>query len=336
MANFSLDDILNIQPSVVSRDLSSYIIYLYGKNKIGKTSVAKDMQALILATEDGTRAMAGAYAQTIYSWNDIKAIARMTKDPRFRERYKAVAVDTIDKAYILCEKWVCAQNGVQKINEIPYGGGWAQIRRELDNVFGGMTLQGMSVLFISHDMEKTFIRPDGTEYTRIIPTMPEKSSRIIEDMADLIVYGYTDWQTNKRIMVLRDDDGVINCGSRFPYMASRIPFGYDSLVKALNEAIDKEAEMSGNEAVSAERVQREAAAEFNYDALMESFNKIIAHLSKEDNFADFWAGRITEVTDKVLGKGKKVNQCTRDQAEVLSLVVDELNILLQENNITIE
>lgn len=333
---FTLDDILNIQPSVVSRDLSSYIIYLYGKNKIGKTTIAKDMGALILACEDGTRAMAGAYAQIIQSWNDIKSIAKLAKNERFKERYKAIAIDTIDQAYTLCEKWVCSQNGVNKINEIPYGGGWTQIRKELNNVFGGLTLLGYAVLFISHDTEKTFTRPNGTEYTRIVPTMPEKSSRIIEDMSDIIVYGYTDWQTNERIMVLRDDDGTINCGSRFPYMTSRIPFGYEPLVQALNDAIDKEAEMSGAESVITERIHRKAPIEFNYDELMNSFYAIINYLSSLPNFAEFWAERITEITDRVLGKGKKVNQCTRDQAEVLSLVVDELNALLEENNITIE
>ena len=96
MANFSIDTLLNLQPSVVSRDLTGYITYIYGAAKVGKTTFAKDMGALILACEDGTRAMSGAYAQIIQSWSDIRLMARLLKDERMKNKYKAVAIDTVD------------------------------------------------------------------------------------------------------------------------------------------------------------------------------------------------------------------------------------------------
>lgn len=96
MASFTLDDLINIQPSTVSRDLSGYISYIYGEGGVGKTTFAKDMGALIIACEDGTHAMSGAYSQVVQSWSDIKAIARYLKDDRMKARYKALAVDTVD------------------------------------------------------------------------------------------------------------------------------------------------------------------------------------------------------------------------------------------------
>mgnify|MGYP000242502502 CR=1 FL=1 len=36
MANFTLDSLINMEPSVVSRDLSGYITYIYSAPKIGK------------------------------------------------------------------------------------------------------------------------------------------------------------------------------------------------------------------------------------------------------------------------------------------------------------
>ena len=47
MANFSIDTLLNLQPSVVSRDLTGYITYIYGAAKVGKTTFAKDMGAVM-------------------------------------------------------------------------------------------------------------------------------------------------------------------------------------------------------------------------------------------------------------------------------------------------
>ena len=41
----------------------------------------------------------------------------------------------------------------------------------------------------------------------------------------------------------------------------------------------------------------------------------------------FYAPRITEITDKYLGKGKKVINATRDQVEQLALIIDDLKSL---------
>ena len=150
-------------------------------------------------------------------------------------------------------------------------------------------------------------------------------------MADIIGYGCVDWRTGERVMYLRSNDGTIDCGTRFPYMAEKIPFSYQSLVDALNEAIDREAEMNGANAITNQKVVREEAVTYNFDEIMEDFNVIIKTLSKETNFTEFWAPRITEITDKILGKGKKVSQCSREQVELLSLIVDELKAMVSEH-----
>jgi hypothetical protein len=59
-------------------------------------------------------------------------------------------------------------------------------------------------------------------------------------------------------------------------------------------------------------------------------NKLIADSSEED-FVNIWQPRIIEITEKYLGKGKKVNQCTRDQVEMLSLIVFDLKDLIENN-----
>lgn len=338
MANFSIDDLLNLQPSVVSRDLTGYITYVYGAAKVGKTTLARDMQALIIACEDGTRAMSGAYAQIVQSWSDIRNIARFLKDDRMKQRYKAVALDTVDVAAMLCEKYICSQNAVEKLGQIPYGGGWNLFKREFEEVFRGITLQGYAVLFISHDKEKTITRPDGTEYTKIVPTVSDSINNIVKNMSDIIAYGYQAPGTEDRYMILRSD-GSVEAGTRFPYMESKIPFGYQSLVDALNRAIDKEAEINGASAVTAERTKMPIAKELDYDELMKEFTTLIANIPGSSDttgetdegkaFAANWAPRIVAITEKYLGAGAKVTSCTRGQVEQLSLIVDELTELVK-------
>ena len=51
----------------------------------------------------------------------MRAVLRDLKKPAVKERFKTVIIDTIDIAGSLCEKYICAQNSVEKIAEVPYG-----------------------------------------------------------------------------------------------------------------------------------------------------------------------------------------------------------------------
>lgn len=335
MASFSIDDLLNLEPSTVSRDLSGYITYLYGSPKVGKTTMARDMGALIVACEDGTHALTGAYAMKMKTWSDIRALARMLKDDRMKEKYKALALDTVDIAAALCEKYICNQYDVEALGKVPYGGGWTAFKKEFEEVFRGITMEGYAVLFISHDKTENVIRPNGTEYTRIIPTVSSSINNIVKNMADIIAYGYFDSETQERYMLLRSLDGMADVGCRFQYIEPKIPFGYQNLVKALNNAIDKEAENNSGSVV--ETKSKVVNKELDFDALMKEFNDIICNIPGSSDpqqtteegkrFAEYWQPRIVEITTKYLGSGKKVSQCTRNQVEQLELIVDEISEL---------
>lgn len=62
-------DILNIQPTVISRDLKGKYILLYGLPKTGKTSMAAHFpNNLLVAFEKGYNAIDGISAVDINRW----------------------------------------------------------------------------------------------------------------------------------------------------------------------------------------------------------------------------------------------------------------------------
>lgn len=323
MADFTLDSLLNLEPSKVSKDLRTYITYVYGQAGVGKTTLAKDMGSLILSCEDGTRAMSGAYNQIMKNWSDIKTICRFAKDPKMKERYKGIAVDTIDIAASYCEKYVCSQNGIKTISELPWGQGYALLKKEFEETFQELAREGYAILFISHDKEKAFKRPDGTEYTKIVPTLPESMNNIIKNMADIIVYGYQEFGTDDRYMILRSD-GSIEAKSRFPYMERKIKFGYQELEDALKRAVEKEEEINGSDAVTSERTNGNNSINLDYDDLMLRFNAKVASLMEKDKA--HYGPIIQEIVDGEL-MGKKFSECTRAQVEPMSVIVDKIEAL---------
>lgn len=323
----TLEDILALEPSTVSRDLSSYLIYIYGSPKVGKTTLAKDMGALILSCEDGTRAMTGAYSQIIKSWGDIKAIARYAKDPKFKAKYKAIAVDTADIATSLCEKYVCQQADVDSIGKIPYGAGWSRYKKEFEDTFRALALEGYAILFISHDKTQQITKSNGDTYDRIGPTVSDSLNRAVMNMCDIIGYAYQEENSEDRYLILRGSNSII-AGSRFPYMASKIKFSHEDLVKALNDAIDEEERHSGSNMVVETKAVVELDDDYDYEALMEEFQNLVGDLMTKDQ--SYYAPRITQIVEKIMGKGKKVSEASIDQAELIYYIIKEIKEELVE------
>ena len=329
------NSLLNIQPHKVSRDLSGYITYIYGKGGTGKTTLASQMdKALLFACERGYNAIPGIMAVDITSWVEMKKKVRELRDPQVKELYKCVIIDTVDIASALCEKYICNQLEIEEIGD---GGwtknGWAKTKREFETTMREIAQMGYALFFISHDKDKTEKTTDGLEYTRIVPSLSNAYNEIVRNMSDIQGYAHQVRLENgvpEVMLTLRSMDGSIECKSRFKMIEPEIPFNYDSLAKALNEAIEKEATANNNEFVTNERPETPEAEEYNFDELVASFKKLVgqiqANVSKTE-FKNNWAPKVTEITDKYLGAGKKVSDCTDKQAGQLVLIIDELTEL---------
>lgn len=329
-------NLLDIKPHQVSRDLSTYITYIYGPAGTGKTTLASQMdKSLLLAFEKGYNAIPGIMAQDIASWSEMKQVVRELKKQEVKDTFNCIVIDTVDIAAQLCEKYMCAQLGIENIGDGGWSvNGWAKVKKEFEEVFRTISQLGYSLFFISHAKDKTFKKQDGTEYNQIVTSLSTAYDEIIKNMVDIFGYAHNvvDENGNSKVMLtLRSPDNSIDAKSRFKYIEPEIEFNYQSLVKALNDAIDKEAKLTDNKFITEKRGIQETHQELNYDILMNRFNEIITELVKsksEQEFQEQWSPRIVQITEKYLGKGKKASQCTRDQVEMLSLIVLDLEELI--------
>ena len=334
-------NLLELEKTTLSRDLSGYITYIYGPGKIGKTSFGVQLpKPLLIALERGYNALPGVYAQDIRTWAEMKLVLRELKKPAVQEKFKSLIIDTIDIAVDLCTKYICNQEGVSELSQIQWGQGWTKVKKELESTFREITQMGYAVLFISHDKDKEFTRTDGSKYNQIVPTMGNSFNEIIRNMADFYVYAHMVPSENggyKRVLTMRSQDDSIACGSRFKYIVPEVDLSYEAFVKAINDAIDKQvAEFDGKYVTDDRTTTNTKPVELNYDELMLQFNEIINKISNstdEKKMDEYWAPRITEITDKYLGVGGKVSQCTRTQVEQIALIVAELQDLITEANL---
>lgn len=314
-----------LQPHKVSTDLSGYMTYIYGPGGAGKTTFGVQANSpLLLAFEKGYNALPGVYAQDITSWGQMKQVLRELKDKDVKNMFSTVVIDTVDIASSLCEKYICSQLGVENIGD---GGwkvnGWSKVKKEWEETFRTISMEGYSLIFISHSKDKKFVRKDGTEYNQIVPSCSSAYNEIIKDMVD--IQAYIDVTDGERKLVLRSLDNEVECKCRFAMMEPEIPFSYDNLVSALNRAIEAEAKATDGKFITEEKIKVVEAPTYDYTALMEEFQTIVGNLMAKDEA--LYKPKIVEITNKVLGRGKKFTECDVSQVELMDLVVSELKTL---------
>lgn len=298
--------------------------------KTGKTTTAaKFPKALLLAFETGYLAIPGVMAQPINKWSEFKQVLKQLKDDKAHEQFSNIIVDTADIAYDLCEKYVCNQNGVSAINEIPYGQGWSKASKEFDEALRSIPQMGYGLVLISHSQDKTFKDETGEEYNQIVPTLANRPRLIVDRMSDIIGYAHPvqeeDGSTHT-VLYMRGTPRFV-AGSRFKYTPDMIDFTYENLVNAIGDAIDKQAEeLDGKLVTNTRTTAYNVAPDVDFDSLMEEFKALTKQLQKNTGteFKTKWAPKITHIVDKYLGVGKKVNDCTPAQAEQLELIVSDL------------
>lgn len=259
--------------------------------------------------------------------------------------FYTITIDTVDIAYDYCTKYICDNAargdgtiGVDSISDIPFGKGYGMVSKEFDECLRSIVMMNYGLVLISHAVDKVFKDESGNEYNKIVPTLDKRANNIVARMADIIGYSraVTNQEGNTTTVLFMRGTPRYEAGSRFKYTPSYIEFTYDNLVNAIRDAIDKQATEDGDEYFTSDRsnVYQDTTMLLNFDDLMRKSNAIIQSLinnNTEEVFTNFYSPRIVQITDRYLGRGQKMSQCSREQVEALSLIYDELLALSEEN-----
>lgn len=337
-------DIFNVQPHQVSRDMRGYSVFFYGGWKTGKTTTAvKFPKHFLLAFEKGYAAIPGAMAQPINSWSEFRQVLRQLKDDKAKEMFETIIVDTADIAYDYCVKYICSNNDVDSIADIPFGKGYGMVEKEFDECLRKIVSMGYGLVVISHEADKTFTNENGTQFNKIVPTLDKRANNVLARMCDII--GYTrsipDEAGKETVKMFMRGTSRYEAGSRFKYTPDYIDLSYDNLVKAIGDAIDKQMAEEGQEYFTdtRENVHVDTTSNLDFDDLMKEFSDLIVNIPgsadvtcetpEGTEFKEYWQPRIAQIIEKYLGKGHRIKDATRDQVEAVSLIIMDLKELVK-------
>ena len=319
-------DLLSLEPQRISRDLKGKYILLYGLPGVGKTSLASEFKNVLIAGfEMGTNALNNVYVQPIKTWKDWRDMVKQlcTKDA-LKDKFDSIAIDTADFAWDLCVKWICSQNGVEKLGDIPWGGGYDLAKKEYTQTFRDLTYSGYGLVFISHSTEKTYKNEKGEDYTQIVPALPNRPFDIVNKMVDIIAYireipvEIGDKVENKRYMFLRGDQRFL-AKSRFKYIKPRIELSYQGLVDAIFEAIDEEVAHTGGTASNEENPYTKQ----NFEEIMEDAKQLWGQVVQNDKTEQALA-----ILEEEFGKPTRFSEILPEQTKELNTALIKIRDLI--------
>lgn len=327
-------DILNIQPTVISRDLKGKYLLLYGKPKSGKTSFSASMpKNLLIAFEKGYNAISGIKPVDISRWSDFKLVLRQLEKPEAKAMYDSITIDTLTIAWQLCEEFICSQNGVQKIGDIPWGGGYTACKKEFESALRKITMLGYGLLMITHVQKRVEVDSNNSEREILSPDMPKRAAEIANGLVDIIGYigvEFDEEGNGTRYLYTRETPTIF-AGSRFRHLEGKIKFGYNELVEAIANAIEKSETLDG--AVVVDHQTQTFEEKLDYDAIRsEAFRLWKMLVGEGENANEEMARRIQKRVEMIFGKPTKLSEITEDQVDLYNLVIMDMRDLAEDAN----
>ena len=227
----------------------------------------------------------------------------------------------------MCEQFICAQNGVQKIGDIPWGGGYSACKKEFESCLRKITQLGYGLVIIAHVEKRIEKRADDTEVEILGPAIPKRAYEIVNQLVDIIGYIDITWDeegNSERWLYTRKTPTVM-AGSRFKYLAPKIKFGYNELVAAIGEAIDKAEKLDG--AIVVDTMQQIIEEKLDYKAIREEASLLWKVLVEKDEEN---AGIILKKVEMIFGRPMKLSEITEDQVDLFNLVLLDMKDMLNE------
>jgi len=236
---------LPIERKEVVCTLDGYSLLLYGQPKIGKTSVLSTFpDTLFLSTEPGAKGLSIFEYNTenggCTTWQNLLDAVQLLEQT---DRFKFVAIDTVDLAYELCAKHVCKRLGIAALGQDTLGrpdrgASWNENRKEFRALLDRVTASRRGLLMTSHAKDVEVRGQFNDTYTVITPTMSGQARSIIEPLADGVLYcDYVQTEGKEKRVFITSGSSLIWAGCRAPAKFPRfVPMsateGYTILDKA--------------------------------------------------------------------------------------------------------
>lgn len=237
------------EKSVPCDKLQDYSSLIYGRKKIGKTTLSSMFKkAFFMLCEPGGKALS-LFARPVRNWLEFKAYVRLICKSK---EFENVVIDTADYSYEYCFDYQCKKMVIDHPSDEAWGKGWKAIKKEYASEINKLLHSGKGVIFISHAREEEIKKRGGETSNRTASTLSGQAKELLEGLVD--IWAFYTYEGDQRVLIIQGDD-YIDAGhrveGRFLYSDGtpirRIQMGnskeeaYENFVAAFENRIEKPA-----------------------------------------------------------------------------------------------
>jgi hypothetical protein len=193
------------------------LLTLFGQSKVGKTTTLSQLEnCLILDTEQGTDFVSAMKVQ-VNNLNELMSTMKAIRDSD--HKYDYIALDTLDNMVFWVEHAICTENKVKQIGDIPYGGGYAQVRDRVITIINRLKSLCPHLILIGH-RKKTLIGSDSVEVNTSSLDLSGKLKNLVMADSDAIGFVYRDEEGNLKVTF--EASSEIEAGSRCEHLRGNV------------------------------------------------------------------------------------------------------------------
>lgn len=215
-------------PTAISKkvdDLSKQIILVYGRPKIGKSTLcSKFPNALFLAPEPGLNHLE-VFKQPIHNWSEFMLACKEIAEGS--HEFKTIVIDTIDALIPLLVDYIQVENNVEYIGDLPMGKGWFLATQELKRVLNKLSMLDYGLILVSHAKQEK-IETKTKNYDRFTIDIGGKNQNAILNLMDIILFMDSEMKDGEEIGVMRTKPSLYwEAGDKSKKLPSNIEFPPD-------------------------------------------------------------------------------------------------------------
>jgi hypothetical protein len=215
--------------------LEQQTILLYGREKIGKSSLAAAFsRPLFFDFEGGLRNIECDYLP-IPKWSHFVRAVELCEQEN--NSHDIRVVDTVSRAWEQCRDHVLHVNGWAHEQEGGYGRGYDAIRDEFRRVFDRLLRLPQGCIFIAHDITEEITKPAKVvQYTHA--RLDKRCRAIVEPAVEMILFADTETDQGVTRRVLRTKRTEYHeAGDRSGRLPETIDLSYDALRSAYSTQV---------------------------------------------------------------------------------------------------
>lgn len=170
-------------------DLTQYKQFIFGHQKIGKTSLTAQYENALHFFFEPSGTDYELFAVEPKDWGQFVEYIDLLEEQKEAGtlEYKNFIVDVVDIAYDQCLAFVCGKQGLTYPPQNDFGRTWKDIKDEFRRQVIRLARLG-GAIFVSHVKEKNIEQKNGMVYTRMEPSCAKGAFEVLSKWCDLTAY----------------------------------------------------------------------------------------------------------------------------------------------------